>query len=418
VSHDRTLRWEEGHISPPEDGKAWAFGSTRTTVQTETEHVKSLRGWGGRQGLELARECFEVWRERGHSGYPSGPASFFHKALPKDAIPRANWTVNGTLLPHFHGGWIECYTRGHIPGPLRYYDLNGAYAWAASRPLPRGKLYPWARGEPWFVGVLEVRRADPTAPRYFRAGETAIVTHEDVETYDLAGDMRWAVTWDAEDDVVWRTLQETAEGLPDRAGKLLSQSYWGRWAMSERCRCEMWKRGRLVKSWELPSRELNLVVATMIVHRVIRRVWREARKGCHLVQVDAILTDRKMPTGDALGDWKLSHEVGPEGAFIVGPGRWAEVPVHENPTEWIKHSGLQVSPDAILDPETLELLQEERLLRESFDEWELVIERERARRERLVRKHGRNFERGSLEREEVLQERLQEFDSATNLLRA
>jgi len=253
---------------------------------------------------------------------------------------------------------------------------------------------------------MDIRLCDPSAPSYYRSGRTALVTHEDVSAYDLSGDLRWAVTWDEESNGVARTLERVGRELPPGARKGLMHSYWGRWAMSERCTCEVWRGGELAKSWKLPSRELNLVLAAVIVHRVIRRVWKEARKGCHLVQVDAILTGRKLETGDAPGDWKLAHEVGPAGAWIVGPGRWAEVPVDVNPSRWIKHAGLQVDGDAILDPDTLAILAEEKLLQESFDGWELIVERERMRRERL------GFDRPTEIPRPGMAERLEDFDSA------
>lgn len=64
----------------------------------------------------------------------------------------------------------------------------------------------------------------------------------------------------------------------------------------------------------------NVVYAGLIIGRVKQRVWEVVRDAVE-VFVDSALLPHRIPTGDALGDWRLVEEY-PQGLHVYGPRCW------------------------------------------------------------------------------------------------
>lgn len=358
-------------LRPPKDGRVWRYGDSVTTVKTEDQHRKTLDAWAGDE--DLARECVELWQARRETpsaqatktfrGYPSSPAGFYHEEARRLGLgrPRVVWSAQAFLAKYFHGGWAQALALGHVAEPVTYYDIRRAYQWAGSLPLPV-RYDPHRPDDENFLVILRVSDRRDFVPPAFEY-PVVLATREDIDVYGLRGEVLAGVSW-AEEDTRGADVWGHLEDLPPKALKLASRSYWGQWAQSEGVTSEIWKNGKCSKRWTLPPARRDIPAATIIVHRVIRRLYCEAVAGAQLVATDAVLTDRELPVGPAFGDWSVKMEC-PGGVFILGANRWTEVPVAANLRDWLKVSGVVRNSDAFLDVSALNQLRERQLLEES-----------------------------------------------------
>lgn len=323
-------------IRIPETGdfRTWSYGGRTTTLLSGDRHEKLLTGFNGDR--ELAETCADIWRSKDFTGWPRGPASFFHQEFSTPSIP---WSVNQPLSRYFRGGWMESFERGFCRGPLSYYDLKRAYMWAGDQDLPT-RVRPFRYGDENFLAVMEIRGAPSGVPREFRSGR-ALVTPEDIEVYDLWGEILWGVSWKSEDTTrAHIDALQKIDYLPPRATKLMQQSYWGRWAQTDRVVATTWQDGEKNTERQLKNPSLNLVWATLILHRVKRRVYRATISDAVLVCVDAVLRRSPLEVGTSPGDWTLKDRLD-GGAIVDAPGVWTRAPAPEDRSRWDRHAGYE-----------------------------------------------------------------------------
>jgi hypothetical protein len=327
---------------PDERGQCWYYkGVPRTSIIGDTVY-KSLSGFN--YDFDLAQQCLDVWKRCRFKGYPSGPNAFFGKTFKGSHVV---CSLNSLFSPFFHGGWIETFQRRVILGPLWQYDLNSAYLWAASLGLPSTRLH-WFRGEPpkdaaGWVGIFVPSKRRHDLPPYYRESEPIMVSSEDLRLYDLRGVIYYGWYWMETDRAAYSAILFWRGRIPERAYKLLTQSYWGRWAARARCMRVIYRDGRIVN--KIPMRTIgaygqNLAFAYLIVSRVIQRVWQHTDRDTVSVFVDSILSRAdSLDISTNLGGWKLANEYD-KGLYIDSAGTYTTLPVSNwDRRTWVKHSG-------------------------------------------------------------------------------
>lgn len=297
-----------------DSGRWWSFHSVPTTAALESNrYAKTLTGFTSHA---TEADFYEMLRESAECGVPrpGGYADVFHHRFHS---PRINWSINSALAPAFAGGWQEAIRPGRHAGVWRKYDLRSAYLWAVTQGLPDPRSYtrsisPWTCKHPG--AVYRVKLQEPTlgAPFPFNRAVECLATAEEIETYGLR--IERIVS-----GVAWKRVCDTSELVKAIRGvtywKEAARSYWGRWAQQERIMCVA--HG---KKWRLPNLALNIPWAHLIVSRVRMRLW-EASRGAAHVFVDSVITQREIPTGDGLGDWRL-EKVYKHGVLIRAPGQY------------------------------------------------------------------------------------------------
>lgn len=322
----------------PDDGMVWRFRNHPVSARVGDTIYKRLDPWEGDEDLAMA--CARIWRREFETGWPSSPAKFFQQMW-----PRPDWypaSLDLGLWRHFYGGWQETFRVGEVPEPCGYYDLISAYLWSGiHRPLPE-HFVPYKPGDEKFVGVMRVEDKPADLPLFLQGSDFLLVDHEDVDLWGLEGRMMDGVSW--RDG--WETMRAAdllgrcQQLLPPRAFKLLTRSYWGGWASGQPVTCEVREGGKVKKAWELPTRTRCIPLATLIVHAVVRKVWRKTREvDSVLVHTDAILSTDDIAVGEDPGDWEL-EELAPRGVEVLSPGVWDHRPADEDPGRWSRHSGI------------------------------------------------------------------------------
>lgn len=297
-------------------------GAMVKRVQAFTDHCQNEETF-----LTLMEQCYTRGIKR-----PSSYSDFFYQVF---TSPRLRYSVNALFASHFRGGWQQARATGALRGHFRKYDINSAYFWSLSHGLPETTTIRFSRRPSYSdIGgfakpglyVVSLEQSDFSLPYPFNFPSHYYLasTHE-IEHYQLpVTEYHSGVTWTASRDVA--PVLDLILSLP--ASKQVSRSYWGRWASGAQVECctESGKR------WKLHNPVANFVWAHIIVSRVKMRIWQEATRAAH-VFVDSVVTTRELPTGAALGDWRLVQEY-PTGVHIQGAGTYGPP---ENPTE--KHSG-------------------------------------------------------------------------------
>lgn len=330
-------------------GEAYVFRGRITTIRQGNSYTKTAYGF--RNDLDLALECYEIWKELGYKGAPSGAHSFFDKSL---SFPRPPIRTQDFFSPFFHGAWIQLLKeQSDYIGDIQYYDMISAYMWAGiSQGFPR-KYKPYEGRDSAFVGIWE-NEIDPgeygPIPHYFKR-PYCLVTHQDVEIYGLKGRILWGVSWDKSQEIgLHETFEQLDKILPEKAFKQMSQSFWGGWASSTPIKrvnyvagqpAKRLSKGRMVKSISIRPHKVNFVWACLIVHAVIRRCYQYAYDAI-LVSTDALLTQQEIPTGHNIGDWRLKEQT-TTGATVIHANVWSFntegsiAPLDRS--EWSRHAG-------------------------------------------------------------------------------
>lgn len=294
----------------------WTFHGAPTTVEMdEQRYAKNIGGFT--HHLEDERGFLEFLRECDSHGVPrpAGYSDVFHKHF---FSPRVAWSVNATLAPALAGGWQEALSPGIHRGEFRRYDIRSAYMWAGSLGLPDVRTYRCAdRVSKYLPGCYRVRLEYPVpgTPYPFSRAHECLATDEEIELYSLpVVKVVSGVTWSRSVDPEKMLAAIRRISL----WKAAARSYWGRWGQTARVECHV-SSG---KSWTLPNPAANIPAAALIIARVKAKLWTYAADAVH-VYVDSLITPRKLPTGEAVGDFKLEH-LYERGVVIKAPGWYGE----------------------------------------------------------------------------------------------
>lgn len=244
---------------------------------------------------------------------PSSYADLFHRKFFAPPIRRAHAKM---FAGGVRGGWIQVTTPSVYRAEHCFqYDLRSAYLWSIAQGLPdpgsffivngycgpgvywvnspaqQGYPYPWHR-EGIFPASSEEIEFYCLKSRVTGKG---ILFEQG--TADTAGMVRDIRSWSA-----WKNI---------------ARSMWGRWAASEGPTMEtLTPEGDIRTARAMPPLWACPTWAVIITSRVRLRMAEQFDKGgVLLVLTDAVVTNREIPTGEDVGDWRLVAEY-PQGGII------------------------------------------------------------------------------------------------------
>ena len=333
-----------GEIEIDGPGTYFFSGDKVTTKTHKGITTKSAAGFNN--SVVIARECLDYWRSLGFSGAPYSPASFWREVWNREKrrgnlSTKTNASVNNMFRDYLAGGWIETRKKGACIGRHYQYDINKAYLWAGGLGLPR-RFFPYQKGDKNYVVLMEMKTAKEDLPNRFSYYPRTIVTNEDVEYYGITGKVIHGVSfkdYSLNPNELLFELTDMEEG----SFKRLTQSYWGVWAMGKPIRCQSISAGLDVKNeWYLKNRLQNIVYASIIINRVVRKVHSVMKEGGVSCFVDSVITPNELYTTDEIVGWKLEHTFD-RGVYILAPGVLHEYPEMRTTkiNHWLKHAGYQ-----------------------------------------------------------------------------
>ena len=295
-------------------GRYWAFYGTPTTVALPgNTFAKSIDAFQDHMDDEPAfRELLLEYADNGVPR-PTGYADVFHEHFYSPRIP---WSVNCQLAPAFAGGWQAALKPGPHRGTFYKYDLRSAYLWAATLGLPDPATYQRSLSpvKCKHDGLYRIKLIEPSpnAPFPFNQAYECIATKHEIEVYglrvsEILDGVSWSGTLDGASIVASIRRVST--------WKQAARSYWGRWAQLQKVTCVAGER-----TWRLPNMALNIPWAHEIVSRVKMRMWTYSGNAVH-VFVDSLITPEWLPTGLAVGDFRLENTYR-DGVFVRGPGQY------------------------------------------------------------------------------------------------
>ena len=234
---------------------------------------------------------------------PASYGSCFH-ALSHS--PRVKHTINAIFNWWPGGPWQEALATGRHLGRFYRYDLCSAYRWAATLGLPdvstfkvwEGLTDPRSVNGLWVVTLDHNDSKTLAMPSIFHGIGPVVLSSEDLRLYDVTPvTVHRGVTWDSllAGDYVERVLEQ----LP--CAKQVGRAYWGRWIARDKLTCR-----NATREWELPNVVANFVWGFVIISRVRGKVWESSNQALH-VYVDEVIVPHELPTGEALGDWRLKE---------------------------------------------------------------------------------------------------------------
>lgn len=314
------------------DGSTWSGSAS----------IKSAKGFSS--DIDLAYQCLNIWRELGYKGAPTSPASFMREAFRR---AKKNGVLNTRCYAsanHFRGflqgGWIESGYTGFVHSPVYHYDINRAYLSAISDKGLPSRLYPYQKGMSGFV-VLAENIKGKNLPKLFGA-KRGLLTNEDLENFPIDSfDVISGVSF-RDLDVNLNSVLYTLSDLPERAFKLLTQSYWGIFAMRNPVEVT-YRRG---STRSLMNYFQNVCWAQIIIRRVMGALYRRAIEcDAFSVFVDSMLCTKELDpgyVGSDPGQFKLVDYY-ERGVYIGNPGLWNPLPFNPRSVDrscWARHAGI------------------------------------------------------------------------------
>jgi hypothetical protein len=246
-------------------------------------------------------------------GYPSSFADVFHSFVRSPLPVKSSLTgIRGFQF----GGWQEALFLGHVKQKIYHYDLNQAYRWAASVPLPDiREAVPAKDFHDGEYGVYVIQTNELEIPYDQEAG-VKVITAEERDRWKLKnrpilsgvkfnGTISLKETWDK--------IQRCFPYCFRRIGR----AFWGRWSACAPVVCRSWKHGP--KSRLLNNFLYNPFWPAYITSRVKMRMANEMGHSLHIF-VDAILSVEEMATSEEVGGFKLVDVY--DDLTICGPGQW------------------------------------------------------------------------------------------------
>jgi len=318
----------------------WRRNNRVTTIYTNNILIKSARSFGT---VERAGKAKKIYEEKGLSGYPTSPAGIVSDVLgraittgvvdsPLSKIAIDLIGTNGVWL------WIEKNVNGRYSKPVWHYDLNQAYRWGSKMGLP-SNIEPYQNH--WgFVGVLELEDSKRDLPSCLER-DYIMVDHEDVRYYGLKGHWVSRVGFDDLSVSLTPMFEIIRDWFDERIYKKATQMYWRLFAMGEGATATRYERGEIKSQWNTGGRFRNPVWATLITHRVMRKVHQVMLHGGIQCFVDSVLIPYEMKTSNAIGEWELESYFD-NGVYIKAPGIYDSLPRSTlKPSDsWYRHSGI------------------------------------------------------------------------------
>lgn len=293
--------------------RGWKLGVRMVSIQLSRAYGGGMWKNSDRFVLDDPLGTLDELESAGVS-HPSSWGDCYHQLAPHEKpLP---WTFNGLLAWWPGGPWSQARKVGTHGGQWYRYDLRGAYRWAATWGLPDPATYRVVtrRGTLPGVFVVELEESRPDLPPVFQElGRKAVVSHEEIERYNLRCRVIRGVTWSSERprDYVEQTLRRLP--FPKEAGR----AYWGRWIARDKLTCF----SATGSEWQLKNIVANFVWGWLIVGRVRLRVWEVSQDAAH-VYVDEVLVPHELPTGGE-GEWALKQEY-PNGVVVHRTGWYGD----------------------------------------------------------------------------------------------
>ena len=296
-----------------------SFKGKLRAVRTDGNNWIKLRFATDEEIAMLTEAGIKLGAKRGWK--PSGFGDLFHDPFAR--IPRVHDSIALALPEDVVGAWEEArWETGKILHDAREYDLISAYGWSGLRPLPKIESgWPVYRfSGPGVYRVTNIRQGRYILPPHLRwdirkRELSAWVTSEEIEELDLKCDVirgvKFSQWWEPR-----KRIEEIINAAPKQIWKKVLRSYWGIWAAQIGPTNRIPKSGR---TWTLPNPSFNPTFAGYIVSRVRNRLAHEADHAAHLY-VDAIITSKKLESGEAIGSWHMKDRFAK--IQIHGPGRW------------------------------------------------------------------------------------------------
>jgi transcription antitermination factor NusG len=243
------------------------------------------------------------------------------------------------------------YPEGVRRKPVYQYDIKKAYYWAGSLGLPR-IVKNYKAGDKNFICIFENLEIPENAPNTFER-KYVIATNEDIETYNLKG--RILKAYKLEDFTFYPNefIEDNYSDLPKKIFKRLTQAYWGIYANGSVLERVIMKDSGKLKNGKkiikpekiimMPNRFQNYIYSSIIINRVIRRLYSFVKKTTPIsVFVDSVLCEKPIQTGEKVGDMVLKDYF-KGGILIKSSGLWT--PLQDLPKDtfdyrhYYKHAG-------------------------------------------------------------------------------
>lgn len=246
-------------------------------------------------------------------GFPSSFADVFHSFV-RSPLPKKS-ALSGVRGFQF-GGWQEALYIGRVKQKVYHYDLNQAYRWASSLPLPDVEQASPARdfhdGE---HGVYVVQVNELELPYNQEAGVMS-VTAEERDRFKMKNrPIRSGVKFHGTVSLLetWAKIETCFPYCFRRIGR----AFWGRWSALQPVLCRSWKDGPATRP--LKNFLYNPFWPAYITSRVKMRMAEYIGQSLHIF-VDAILSLDEVETSTAVGGFKLVDIY--DDLIICGPGQW------------------------------------------------------------------------------------------------
>lgn len=257
---------------------------------------------------------------------PSSFSSIFHQVF---ASPWLDISSTALFRSQAVGAWQQAFVQGQCHGKLYKYDLNSAYQWAASLPLPDMRSWYPVRSieDSWDICYGQVEKL----PYYVSTHAPQLWTREEIESQGLyitnfiigIGFEKWIDL-----TPVFALIREWFPFCYKRIGR----AFWGRWNTAQAIEQVSWVNGR-EKLLRLQNKLFNPFWSRYITSRVKTRLADIVVKvGAVQVYVDSVICYDELPTGDMVGDWKLVDTF--SDLYFYGAG------VYTEKQRMVKRSGL------------------------------------------------------------------------------
>lgn len=330
--------------------RAWRYRNKWTTLMQGSgkNSYRFKKLWG-----DWTREVSPFVDACASAGFVNPmPGSYAYPWTEWHTPPPTNPTLQVVLSSMQHRAsapqaWNEAVKKGHVRGRHYVYDLNSAYAWAASIPLPDPRRVIYTKrvtARPF--GFYLVRLPDARAemiPRRLRVDVPYHwMTKEEIERLDVhSPEVIRGCEWETAVDLT-RMIDKVRETFDGLTAKRVLRAFWGGWSCERGVDQFMLGDGVEREMKPLPSRQYCPVWSAHVLSRVAMRCATTAGNTLAHVYTDSIMTTKEIVTGSEIGFWKLTHTI--DDPWIVGAGMWGPSKDH-----LVKHAGRKATTDEIND---------------------------------------------------------------------
>ena len=254
---------------------------------------------------ELSTLVAEV-RAAGGKGYPSSWADVYKRVFPIERAPHPIRAIFANK--RIRGAWEEARITGQLIGSWRVYDIRSAYASAALRGLPDSKTFRLSEKiEPGGFYVASWESATAPAPAFFQRGRSSLCTAQEVERYDLRGVVvHRGVTFDRLRFDVGSNLERIRRSFTHY--KKIFRGYWSAFGQTSTLENQVLRKGKIVKTWQVPMKAKDPVLPAFIQAYTRLRVQEHAAAACHIFN-DAVTVPYEIEEGPNDGDWALKQNL-------------------------------------------------------------------------------------------------------------